>query len=117
METSSDWSARRCPVNALQPVTFAGIQAETMVVCLVVIAVGKPFFGMIRVTLAALVLAFIYEKVSAGRMPNFIPYWLSSVSGHRNIRRFAPAVTRLLNMAWRESGLPPAPSVKKRYEP
>ncbi|MBO9471744.1 hypothetical protein J7355_16760 [Endozoicomonas sp. G2_2] len=112
-----DWGSRRCPVYSLAPLKAFGLQMETAGIVVAIIAIGKPMLGMGKATLIALVLAYAYEKASAGRMPNFVAFWASSASESPFARRYLPFLQPLLSRAWGSCGLPPAPGASKRYEP
>lgn len=116
-DTNFDWGSRRCPVYSLAPLKAFGLQMETAGIVVAIVALGKPMLGMLYASLIALALAYVYEKASAGRMPNFVAFWASSASASPFAQRYLPFLQSLLNRAWGSCGLPAAPGVSKQYEP
>lgn len=112
-----DWGSRRCPVYSLAPLKAFGLEMETAGIVAAIVAIGKPMLGMMYASLLALALAYLYEKASAGRMPNFVAFWVSSAGNSPFARRYLPFLRVILAQAWGSAGLPTAPAPYKRYEP
>lgn len=116
-EETFSWDERRCPVYSLQPLRLFGLSMETAAIAIVLIGLFKPFVGMAWATLIAFVVGYVYEKASEGRMPNFVPFWVSDVVTSDVVRRWFPGLESLVTKPWRAAGLPPAPGHSRRYEP
>ena len=112
-----DWGSRRCPIYALQPMRFFGLQTETAAIVVGLVALGKPLLGMLDISLIAIAFAIFYEQLSSGRMPNYPAYWLSSAAGVPAVRRYLPALAKVTSFAWRSFGLPASPTLVPAYEP
>lgn len=100
---------RICPVYALAPMRVFGLSSGSAMLALLVFVVFNSTVGVIAAILIAFAIAYIGEKVSAGRESGFAVQWIAGNAKGK----FAMVIAK----SWGEVGLMPPPNHQNTYEP
>lgn len=109
---------RRCPIYALRPMKFAGLDMDSLACIVSVVGImrllgynGGP--DLIAGFLVYYVAAFMLRDKEAG----FLVQWTSTLTEHAFTKRYLGGWCESMRKIWRGAGLPPPPGLQSSYDP
>lgn len=112
----SEKPQRNCPSSALRPMKAMGLSEGALAIVMIGMVVSRIETGSYFILGTFVVLAFIYEKFVSNR-PRSEGVQRVSITQNKYVLALFPNWHKVMSQSWVNSGLPPSPKYKSRYEP